>query len=102
MEEKRAEQIERGREEVMLERPSREVIHEPGALPVCINTSRMLITGKNVVYQDFVVVLIMLVSASTKFRDELRSILRASLDRDITLKELDYQPSDYRNSYRIK
>lgn len=34
------------------------------------------------------------VSASTKIRDELRSILRTSLDKDITLKELDYQPSD--------
>ncbi|KAF8853000.1 hypothetical protein BDZ45DRAFT_694663 [Acephala macrosclerotiorum] len=33
-EEKRAEEIERGRREVILERSSGEVIHEPGALPV--------------------------------------------------------------------
>ncbi|CZR52131.1 uncharacterized protein PAC_02008 [Phialocephala subalpina] len=78
MEEKRAKEIERGREEVVLERPVGEIIHEPGALPVCTSTPRMLIT----------------VSASTKIRDELRSILRTSLDKDITLKELDYQPSD--------
>ncbi|KAH6667734.1 hypothetical protein B0J14DRAFT_675578 [Halenospora varia] len=78
MEEKRAREIERGREEVFLERPSREIIHESGALPVYTNTPRMLIT----------------VSASIKIRDELRSILRTSLNKEITLTELDYQPSD--------
>jgi len=50
MEEKRAEEIERGRREVILERSSGEVIHEPGALPVCTSTPRMLITGKTVAY----------------------------------------------------
>jgi hypothetical protein len=49
MEEKRAKEIERGRREVYLERSSGEGIHEPGALPVCANTPRMLITGKDVV-----------------------------------------------------
>ena len=50
MEEKRAQEIERGREEVALERSAKEVIHEPGALPVCTSTPRMLITGKTIAY----------------------------------------------------
>lgn len=50
MEEKRAQEIERGRREIILERPSAEIIHESGALPVCTNTPRMLITGKTVAY----------------------------------------------------
>ncbi len=50
MEEKRAQEIERGRREVILERSSGEVIHESGALPVCTSTPRMLITGKIVAY----------------------------------------------------
>jgi hypothetical protein len=48
MEEKRAEQIERGRREVILERSSGAITHEPGALPVCTSTPRMLITGKTI------------------------------------------------------
>jgi hypothetical protein len=45
-------------------------------------------------YVEGLLLLTIQVSASTKIRDELRSILRTSLDKDITLKELDYQPSD--------
>ncbi len=48
MKEKRAEEIERGRREVILERSSSEIIHEPGALPVCISIPRILIIGKTV------------------------------------------------------
>lgn len=94
MEEKRAAEIERGRREVILERSSGELIHEPGALPVYTSTPRMLITGKTVACWGFYLVLTIQVSASSKIRDELRSVLRTSLDKDITLKELDYQPSD--------
>ncbi|KAH7363947.1 hypothetical protein BKA65DRAFT_571993 [Rhexocercosporidium sp. MPI-PUGE-AT-0058] len=78
MEAKRAEQIEKGRKEVFMGRSSGEISYESGALPVCTSTPRMLIT----------------VSASQKIRDELRSILWNSLKKDITLNELDYQPSD--------
>jgi hypothetical protein len=48
MEEKRAEEIERGQREVILERSSGNIIHEPRALPMCTSTPRMLITGKTV------------------------------------------------------
>ncbi len=50
MEEKRAEEIERGRREVFLERSSGEIIHEPGGLPVCTSTPRMLITGRTIAF----------------------------------------------------
>ena len=46
MEMKRAEEIERGRIEIIMERLNREIIHELGTLPVCIRTPRMLIIGK--------------------------------------------------------
>lgn len=50
MEEKRAEEIERGRREVILEQSRGEIIHEPRTLPVYISIPRMLITGKTIVY----------------------------------------------------
>jgi hypothetical protein len=50
MEEKRAEEIERGRREIILEQSSREITQESEGLPVCTRTPRMLITGKTVAY----------------------------------------------------
>ena len=58
------------------------------------STPRILITGKAVAYGIFSPELTIRVSASSKIRDELRYVLRSCLDKDITLKELDYQPSD--------
>ncbi|OBT48426.1 hypothetical protein VE00_01425 [Pseudogymnoascus sp. WSF 3629] len=99
--EKRAQEIGRGREEIIeeiikkragkvgrwqgnitngaqdVQQPD-EKIDELEILPLCTKSPRMLIT----------------VSASTKIQDELRSILHTSLSKDITLTELDYQPSD--------
>ncbi|OAF56687.1 hypothetical protein VC83_07152 [Pseudogymnoascus destructans] len=76
---KRAGQIRRGQGDVTNEvRQPDEEIDELETLAVRTKSPRMLIT----------------VSASTKIRDELRLKLRTSLSKDITLRELDYQPSD--------
>jgi hypothetical protein len=80
-EEKRAAEIERGRREVILEWSSVELIHERGDLPVYTSTPRMLITGKTVACWGFYLVLTIQVSASSKIRDELQSVLRISLEK---------------------
>jgi hypothetical protein len=94
MEEKRAAEIERGRREVILERSSQKLIYESEIMPVYTSTPKMLITGKAVARGMFSPELTIRVSASSKIRDELRHVLQSFLDRDITLRELDFQPSD--------
>ena len=43
---KRAEEKERGRIEIIMERLIKETVYELGTLPVCIRTPSMLIIGK--------------------------------------------------------
>jgi hypothetical protein len=45
MEKKRADEIERGRREIMSD-PIKEIFQESDTLPVCTRTHRLLITGK--------------------------------------------------------
>lgn len=113
MEEKRAEEISTGRIEITsgkMERPDKQINSGSGkkfnhasieentpeseTLPVCTRTPRMLITGKSHYMKHLQFILMIEVSASAQMRDELRLALQTSLNKDISLVELDYQPSN--------
>jgi hypothetical protein len=53
MEKKRAKEKERGRIEIIIERPNKETIHDLVTLPMCTRTPRMLIIGKIVACKKF-------------------------------------------------
>jgi len=54
IEEKRAEEKAAARREISgtVQRPDKETVSEPGDLPVCTRTPRMLVTGKSVTCQS--------------------------------------------------